>query len=345
LKANSCQAEWPENGEEFPRCVVEVRNIIRNARHLKKLSLGCLVELCEDGEELIYLLAEHQASNIEALHIASIKEDPDSYPLYDFPVDHFCHLSNLCELGLDYDYVTDELLQTWTRSGCTTLHKLILHVHGIEPEHPHVTNKTWQELVRVSPSLKVTLNLIHSIDGVENILDILQPALPVACLRMFFCQYLPEAMLTFLSQHNSTTLESIIIVDGMTDFVPAVYETFGVEDPFVMLTWKCQNLKEFSLIGYDIDQDDVVAIARLKGNQLKRFEIPMCCISTIEVEEAAGVAWSNRGIVGTNFFTEVSKSLGRDWSPISDDDLHPAVTDMHADAETVYLHYLQNDQQ
>jgi len=49
-----------------------------------------------------------------------------------------------------------------------------------------------------------------------------------------------------------------------------------------------------------------VAIARLKGNQLKRFEIPMCCISTIEVEEAAGVAWSNRGIVGTNFFTEVN---------------------------------------
>ena len=41
---------------------------------------------------------------------------------------------------------------------------------------------------------------------------------------------------------------------------------------------------------------------------------------------------------------QVSGSLGWDWEPISDEQLHPAVTDSHADAETAYLHLLLQDQ-
>ncbi len=45
-----------------------------------------------------------------------------------------------------------------------------------------------------------------------------------------------------------------------------------------------------------------------------------------------------------NCFVQVSHSLGRNWEPLKDYDLPPAVIDPLADAETGYLHILHQDQ-
>lgn len=223
--------------------------MVRNPRRLKQLSLGCIGELCDHADEILALLANHQASSLHTLHICSVKEDPDSYGLIELPPAHFEAFHNLHILGIDYDYVTNPLLQAFARPGRVPLEKLVVHVHGIEPDHEKITNCTWRHLVRACPNLGVTLNFIHSIDGVMSLLDIVQPAMPLAHLRFLFCQQINVAGINFISRFNSKSLKSIHIIDGMQEERPNTYETETDEDPFVMLAWQCPNLQEFTLVG------------------------------------------------------------------------------------------------
>ena len=227
--------------------------MIRNARHLRHLSLGCIGELIDQMDVLLPLLALHQSSTLEGLHIASVKEDPDSYGIIDFSVEHIRTFHNLNSLGLDYDYLNNDLLLNLAGGNRAKLEKLIIHVHGIEPDHEKIRNMTWYHLVQANPNLQVTLNLIHSIDGAARLLDILRPDMPLAHLRMFFCQDLNVAAINFIARNNYNTLQSLHIIDGMDDGQPYHY-TMGVgvqdeEDPFVMLAWKCIKLRHFTLIG------------------------------------------------------------------------------------------------
>ena len=74
--------------------------------------------------------------------------------------------------------------------------------------------------------------------------------MPLAHLRSFFCSQINTAAIDFIAQHNYSSMKSIYIIDGIVNMnQPNVYEVVTDEDPFVMLAWKCPNLKKFVLIG------------------------------------------------------------------------------------------------
>lgn len=263
---NSFSSEWIKEGSfcaklplhyfsknEFHylhfRFLSAVEDVIRNARHLKHLSLGCIGELADHADQLLYLLQVKHFASLKALHISSVKEDPDSYGLIDIPAQTFHLFRNLSTLGIDYDYLSNQLLEGFVQGEKTRLEKLILHIHGVNAENEKILNTTWLKLVQANPNFEVTVNMIHSFDGSICMLDILQPALPLAHLRMFFCQQINEAAINFLSRHMANRLRSIYIIDGMEDGQPNVYDITTDEDPFVMLAWKCPNLTSFTLIG------------------------------------------------------------------------------------------------
>lgn len=56
--------------------------------------------------------------------------------------------------------------------------------------------------------------------------------------------------------------------------------------------------------GYQACDDDMVAIARLRGQQLKTFDIPASCIYSLHEEEE--VAWLKFGSFDGEFFQKVS---------------------------------------
>ena len=233
----------------FHRYLDALEGIIRTARALRHLSLGCVGELTDYSASLVALLATHQGNSLQTLQIASIKEDPNMYGLIDLPTNSFAIFRSLRVLGLDYDYLTVELLNGFAQNNRAKLERLIVHVHGVEPERASIPNSAWRRVVTYNPNLQVTLNLIHSVDGAAELLDILRPALPLAHLRMFFCEQINVAAVDFISQHNSNTIKSIHIVDGMQEYQINTYEVDTEEDPFVMLAWKCPNLSSFALIG------------------------------------------------------------------------------------------------
>ena len=202
-----------------------MKSVIKSSRKLRHISFGCIADLIDHSDELLSCLAKYQAKSLETLHISSVKEDPDSYGLIDLPVEPFASFSSLEVLGIDYDYLNNYMLLSFCNNNrLVQLQKLVINVHGIEPEHEKITSSTWRHLTNANPNLEVTLNLIHSIDGACGILDILQTAMPLAHLRMFFCQYLNIAGIDFIAQHMSQSLKSIYILDGMASYQVSFFD-------------------------------------------------------------------------------------------------------------------------
>lgn len=198
---------------------------------------------------LLPTLARRHSRTLQSLHLANVKEDSESYDIMDLSPTDLAPFCNLQNLSLDFDNVTAELLLSLAKPGRSPLKKLGIHVHGVEPDHPHVDNATWQQVREACPQLEVTLTLVHSYEGVGALLSILQPCMPLVALRQYFCSRVNAAAVFFLGNHMSDEIQSLEILEGMSSTNPVYYESFAPEDPFVMLAWRCTKLKTLRLIG------------------------------------------------------------------------------------------------
>lgn len=233
----------------FCRFMDGIIEIIRHSRKMRHFSLGCAEELLEHSNILTAYLSHYHSTSLESLHLASVKEDSEDYPIVILECQTFQHFSNLRQLSIDYDHLTNTLLETIIHSNKAKLDSLVIHIHGMDADHERIHDTTWRKLRLYSPRVEVTMNLIHSFDGVEYILDILQPSMPLAHFRQMFCAHLSTTSITYFATHYSNTLKSIYIIDGLVEGFPIPYDSVTVEDPFVMLAWKCNKLQHFTLIG------------------------------------------------------------------------------------------------
>lgn len=343
LFPSSCHIEWPDSNF-VNRFLNGIETIVQISRRLRHFSLGCVEELLEHSNHLLQLLSKHHSQSLKHLFLASVKEDSENYGIIWLTPDDLRPFYQLTHLSIDYDYLTNSVLESFVDRSRAKLERLIIHVHGIESTHEKISNATWQMVSAHNPVLEVTINFVHSFDGVESLLDILQPNLPLAHFRQFFCTNLNTAAINYMSTHYRNSLQSVYILDGLMDGYPVPYISQTDEDPFVMLAWRCNKLQNFSLIGYEILEDDVIAIARLRGHSLKSYNIPHCCICTVE-EEEEHISWFSHGCYAPEFPQKVSENLKWNWSPIEDDELPLAVFDISADAERAYMRILLSDQQ
>ena len=228
-----------------------VSNIAMNSRKLRHFSLGCSEDILEHSSKLIEQLGLTNAHSLQKLFLASVKEDSENYGIIELDAFHFQQFSNLTHISLDYDYLTNALLEGFVDRRKAKLQQMIIHVHGVDTRHEKVTESSWRLLSCHHPGLKVTLNLIHSMEGVDALLDILQPSMSLSQFRQLFCSHVNTAAITYMSTLYRHSLESVYIIDGLLNGYPVPYITNTDEDPFVMLAWRCYKLKHFSLIGKD----------------------------------------------------------------------------------------------
>ncbi|KAK6179031.1 hypothetical protein SNE40_011479 [Patella caerulea] len=347
LQPSSCHIVWSEQETEhiIDNYLDNIEELIRNARRLSHFSLGCVEELLVHSNSLVQLMVQHHSKNLKSLHLASVKEDSEHYGIIEFDTSLICSFQCLTKLSIDYDYLTNELLHNFTDIRKAKLEKLCIHIHGISPEHEIVTNATWRRLRNYSPSFEVTVNLTHSHHGVAALLDVLQPCMPLTHFRQYFCSHINVAAIDFISTHFNDTLKTVIIMDDIQD-QPMLYDerTDVYPDPFVMLAWRCIELQELSIIGYGIADGDVIAIARLRGDTLKKLVVPLSCIYTSNDSEDDASEIIPVRCISDDFFDKVSKSLNRSWWPVDDHELPEAVFDHMADAEDAYMETLLDDQ-
>lgn len=158
FRADSC------NWNQFLPLLHVIESLIRECPQLNHLSVGCMQQMLNDSPSIISLLAQHQKDSLRCLHLASIKQDPDYYPVVELAPHLFEPFSCIKVASIDYDNVCDDLLHKFSKMG--SLKSFIINVHGIDDEHMGVSKSAWNQLKRSSPSLQVILKL----DGFKEVL-------------------------------------------------------------------------------------------------------------------------------------------------------------------------------
>ncbi|XP_011139498.1 F-box only protein 33 isoform X2 [Harpegnathos saltator] len=303
----------------FPISLTEcVVKIIETSNHLEALSLGCSEELTANASIILEPLRLHHAKHLTHLSLASIKDDPEYYDLYELDNSIFNSFIRLSILTLDYEYVSDTLLKALD-NGC--MQRLVIHVHGWK-DYPGTTNRAWQVFVQKNPQCELRLNLIHSYRGVKVLdSDILCAAMPLTHLKVLFCEGVNIRALLRLSMWYSHTLKSLTWIDSIDrkQYMPATLDPNDPNspDPLVLAAWKCTKLTKIVFLGHKYYQENLLAIARLRGSTLQVLAFAKSDITS-----------ENESWHKTESIThEIREIMGLHWMPLSDSDLPMVILD------------------
>ncbi|KAK8762573.1 F-box only protein 33 [Amblyomma americanum] len=336
LRPTACVVAWPLRPSDGPTCtgnenetiavydrfIEAIRQVICTTNHLEHFSLGCLEDIFHHSDSFLTLLSLHQRRSLSQLYLASVKEDPDHYPIPEVHLRHLHQFECLTALSIDYDYVCDQFLLLLSERG--VLSKLVLHVHGLDDQQT-VCEGSWIELGRRCPKLRVTVTLLHTCEPWSAIKSLLCAAIPLARFQSYFSDGFRSDVLDLLSAQYADTVEAVVVVSSLSGSEGIPQRTFAVraESPVVMLAWRCHRLSSLKLVGHEIADMDLIAVARLRGPQLKELVIPADCVSG---SSGGGPYYSElRPTDVKHLETEVSLSLQRTWalatlqSPVQDE--------------------------
>lgn len=248
--------------------------IIETSKRLEALTLGCSEELVVNAGEIVERLGHQHGKHLTHLGLASVKEEPESYDYALLNSIAFRQFERLTVLTLDYDYLTDTMLESLT---CGTLERLVIHVHNWTNDHLGTSDEAWQDFTQKNKRCELRLSLLHAYAGI-TVLDthILRPAMPLTHFKALFCEYVNIKALWRLFLWYSQTLKSVVWIDSMDEgeILPPTDDELHPDSPdvLVLLAWKCHHLEELIYIGHKYYQENMLAIARLRGSTLQTFE-------------------------------------------------------------------------
>ncbi|XP_054719690.1 F-box only protein 33-like [Uloborus diversus] len=344
IKPRSSRLEWSdyEDTLSLDQYIKFLVTIIKKARRLEHLSFGCIEELLDSSEYFLKPLAQHQSNSIRSLHLSSVKEVPGNYFVYDISSTLFESFRNLESLSIDYDYMSDDLLIVLSKPHHRPLNRLIIHVHSLPFRLNEISSEAWKQISCHSPKLEVTINMLHFHNSPEYILAILKHEMPLVHFRAFFSSGFNEDVITRLAFISKGSLKSFVLVDELDeDSTPASVFPSSNIDPLIMLAWRCKKLSYIKIIGYEVGADSLVAISRLRGEQLSDLLVPACCISTVLLEDMTHLSPENAVL---HLRREVSFGLQKPWRPLNLSELPLAVRNVNVDADGAYLDELLGDQ-
>jgi hypothetical protein len=161
-----------------------------------------------------------------------------------------------------------------------SIYRLSINVNELGSQS-RMTDDAWIKAKAKNPDLRINLNIINIEDLSRKYEIILKEKMPIEKLRIYFCKSLTPDILQFVRDNYCDTLKVFCVVDTITDPTLRYHNPFRNDaDPLVLLAWKCKHLEELTLIGYEMLQINLDAIAQLRNN-LKIFHVPMDCVITL----------------------------------------------------------------
>ena len=174
---------------------------------------------------------------------------------------------------------------------------------------------------------------------------------------MYFCKSLNPEMLAYLSNNYGDTLHSLVIVDAITEPTLRYHNALRYDadpDPLVLLCWKCKHLTDLIIVGYEILEINLIAIAKLRSN-LKSFYVPMDCVMDLRYGHFRNNAFIedddgedtivDYGFCSYQVIDKVCSILGsQNWHPLEKDELPMCVYDYEMPYEEAYLDTILADQ-
>lgn len=157
----------------------------RNKPPCKVLDLGAIEALTYYG--LDFLKSLSRPDELKELTLASIKYDPSHYPMLAMENSLLQKCSSLQVLSLDYDTLNGEVLQA---IQLLPLKKFLICVHGLDREHPGISEQSWSTFATKFPGIELILYLVYAFEAVEVLqVRILRRSMPITHLRVLFCDY------------------------------------------------------------------------------------------------------------------------------------------------------------
>ncbi|XP_005989218.1 F-box only protein 33 [Latimeria chalumnae] len=294
-------------------------DILRNSRHLKWLSSGFMLEVVTPST--LSTVSNPCANVMEHLSLldSHICSDASSAPLLTaVELERFVNLSSL---ALDFCDFTGETARVLANSNHVPLLRLSLVAHEFSLMQHSLDNipedEDWKALTRRSPNLRVYM--MHFDIKNDDLLRILKPSIPLE--RIHFDSYftcVSGAAVDLISRQYGKFLTHFILMEDLLgrDFTgrPDLSDNRN-EDPLVLLAWKCKNLRYLVIHGYMVWAHNLIAIARLRGSNLKVLEVTEESID-FDQEELCGHDEDPMH----NLIEQVSLGLGRPWGAVMDNE-------------------------
>ncbi|XP_065169096.1 F-box only protein 39-like [Atheta coriaria] len=265
IEPSHCTVEIPEcwlqtaantdNAEEFS--LFKVFADIYTRQSLNVLTLGCNEELFESLPDILALLDQKKADNIETLALATVKEDPCNYLMQNLDAKQLVMFRRLQIFSLDYDNLSDDVLHALREVD--DLRRLVVHVHGIWDKHPGTSEDAWLKFKKRHPECLLRLSCIHSTDEVKHLhTKVLKGNMPLSHLKVLFCE---QMNLSVLRNWRCTVNLSGILIDKQ----PMIYKP----QELIILAHGCAALKQLVVIGYKFCEEDYAGIAKLRADTMR----------------------------------------------------------------------------
>ncbi|XP_025419721.1 F-box only protein 33 isoform X2 [Sipha flava] len=263
---------------------------------------------------LIHMLAKYSCHSLQRLELAglgpSIFNEESKTICFNSTFDSMSSLTNLKKLSLDLNSNTCKLLPALC--SMTLLEILVLHVH--KELDIEISDDIWADVKKYCPKLELRLTIINCHTVAKYLhTKLLRPSMPLTHLKVLFCKMMNVQVLHKLLDYRNT-LQSLIWVDDQSMNPGSLLKGQQLDpsagedtNPLIILSWVCSKLAELVILGYLIEPVDVCGIARLRGPNLKVFEL---------LEE--DICFKQpRSIIYDEIVTDVSSWMNTNWKPIN----------------------------
>ncbi|GAB1297464.1 F-box only protein 33 [Apodemus speciosus] len=300
------------DGKKIKQIQQLFEEILSNSRQLKWLSCGFMLEIVTPAS--LPSLSNTIANSMEHLSLLDNSIPGNSTLITAVELERFV---NLRSLALDFCDFTSEMARVLTDSNHVPLQRLSLLVHNASVILKSLDNmpndEHWKALSRKSSSLRVYL-MVFDVKS-EDMLKILKPSIPLE--RVHFDSYVTcvsGAIVDLISRQYDKFLTHFILMNDMIDTsgFPDLSDNRN-EDPLVLLAWRCTKLTLLAIHGYTVWAHNLIAIARLRGSDLKVLEVTEESIDFDQGELADQDADPVH-----NLIEQVSLGLGQPWHAVLD---------------------------
>ncbi|XP_073205232.1 F-box only protein 33 isoform X1 [Lepidochelys kempii] len=295
--------------------------ILGNSRQLKWLSCGFMLQIVTPTS--LSSLSNPIANTMEHLSLLDNHIPGNTTLITAVELERFV---NLRSLALDFCDFTAEMARVLADSNHVPLHRLSLLVHKISIMHKSLENmpedENWKALTRNSTNLRVYI-MAFDIKS-DDMLRILKPSIPLE--RIHFDSYITcvsGAVVDLISRQYDKFLTHFILMNDVIDMsgFPDLSDNRN-EDPLVLLAWRCTRLSLLAVHGYTVWAHNLIAIARLRGSDLKVLEVTEESIDFDQGELA------DQDVDPVhNLIEQVSLGLGRPWHAVMDIELLSVFTE------------------
>ncbi|KAE8586420.1 hypothetical protein XENTR_v10021662 [Xenopus tropicalis] len=295
--------------------------ILRNSRQLKWLSCGFMLEIVTPTS--LSSLSNPVANTIEHLSLIDNHTPANTTLVTAVELERFV---NLRSLALDFCDFTAEMARVLANNNHVPLHRLSLLVHNTSLKNKTLDkmpeDEDWKALTRNSGNLRVYM-MAFDVKS-DDMLRILKPSIPLE--RIHFDSYITcvsGAVVDLISRQYDAFLTHFILMNDVNDMsgFPDLSDNRN-EDPLVLLAWRCMRLSLLAVHGYTVWAHNLIAIARLRGPDLKMLEVTEESIDFDQSELA------DQDVDPVhNLIEQVSIGLARPWRAIMDIELLSVFTE------------------